>query len=107
MSQYPHKIEIKICGNTYRILGDENPEHIKKISEYVDTKMRTITTDSDTVSTGKVAVLAALYIADELFKIKDKTEERLSSLIKKMESTLRKTEEISAPPQCVPVNAHI
>ncbi|MEK7275665.1 MAG: cell division protein ZapA [Candidatus Desantisbacteria bacterium] len=107
MSQYPHRMEIKICGNTYRILGDENPEYIKKISEYVDTKMRTITTDSDTVSTGKVAVLAALYIADELFKTKDKTEERLSSLIKKMESTLRKTEEISAPPQCVPVNVHM
>lgn len=96
MLQQPHRIEIKICGNTYRILGDENPEHIKKISEYVDTKMRAITTDSDTVSTGKVAVLAALHIADELFKTKEKTEEKLSSLIKKMESTLKKTEEISS-----------
>ncbi|MBI4777765.1 cell division protein ZapA [Candidatus Desantisbacteria bacterium] len=107
MSQYSQRVEIKICGNTYRILGDENPEHIKKISEYVDEKMRAITTASDTVSTGKVAVLTALYIADELFKTKDKTEEKLSSLIKKMESTLRKTEKISAPPQCMPVNAHI
>ncbi len=107
MSQYPHRIEIKICGNTYRILGDENPEHIKKISEYVDTKMRAITTDSDTVSTGKVAVLTALHIADELFKTRDKAEEKLSSLINKMESTLKKIEGISAPPQCASVNAHV
>ncbi|OIP39501.1 hypothetical protein AUJ95_05520 [Candidatus Desantisbacteria bacterium CG2_30_40_21] len=107
MPQYPHRMEIKICGNTYRILGDESPEHIKKISEYVDAKMRAITTDSDMVSTGKVAVLTALQIADEFFKTKDKTEEKLSSLIKKIEFTLKKTEEISSPPQCVPVNTHI
>ncbi len=106
MPQYPHRMEIKICGNTYRILGDENPEHIKKISEYVDAKMRAITTDSDMVSTGKVAVLTALHIADEFFKTKDQTEEKVSSLIKKIESTLKKTEEISSSRKYMPVNQH-
>ncbi|MBU0701827.1 cell division protein ZapA [bacterium] len=69
--------------------------------------MRTITADSDTVSTGKIAVLAALHITDEFFKARDKTEEKLSSLIKKMESTLKKTEKTSPTPPCVSVKAHM
>jgi cell division protein ZapA len=93
MPHYPHRIEIEIFGNTYKILGDEEPEYMKKISEYVDKKMKAITKKSDTVSTSKIAILAALHIADELFKLKELGEKKISLLINKVETSLKKIKE--------------
>lgn len=62
--------EVEIYGELYKIVNNALPEHTRSIARHVDEKMKEISKTATTVSSVKVAVLAALNIADEMFKIK-------------------------------------
>jgi cell division protein ZapA len=59
-------VKVQIFGQTYSIQGDLDGKYVQKLAKYVDEKMHTIADATATVDTQKVAVLAALAIADEL-----------------------------------------
>jgi cell division protein ZapA len=61
-------IKVEIFGTEYRIKGDANADYIRKVAGLVDEKMRQIADASMTGSVAKIAILAAVNIADELFK---------------------------------------
>ncbi|MCD5401536.1 cell division protein ZapA [candidate division NPL-UPA2 bacterium] len=61
---------VKIFGTEYSLKGDEEQEYMEELSNYVDQKMREVSENSALVSTAKVAVLAALRIADELEQLR-------------------------------------
>lgn len=67
MKEY-NVLKVNIYGTDYPIKGSTDTEYIKKVAEYVDKKMREVDQNVAVVSTLKVAILAALNIADELFK---------------------------------------
>jgi len=58
-------ISVDIYDQTYHLRG-ENPEYIRHLAEIVDAKMRAVASHGKTVDSLRVAVLAALNIADEL-----------------------------------------
>jgi cell division protein ZapA len=58
-------ISVDIYDQTYHLRG-ENPEYIRHLADIVDTKMRAVALHGKTVDSLRVAVLAALNIADEL-----------------------------------------
>ena len=64
-------IRVDIYDQGYHLRGTD-PEYIADLAEYVDTKMRLISQQAATVESLKVAVLAALNIADELHVLKRK-----------------------------------
>ena len=64
-------VRVDIYDQTYQLRGSD-PEHIGKLAEYVDTKMRLIAQQASTVDSLRVAVLAALNIADEYLVLKNK-----------------------------------
>lgn len=64
-------IRVDIYDQSYHLRGTD-PEYIADLAEYVDTKMRLISQQAATVESLKVAVLAALNIADELHVLKRK-----------------------------------
>jgi cell division protein ZapA len=55
--------------------GDLNREYIEKLAQYLDTKMRSIAERTRTVDTLRVAMLAALNVADEYHQMKARYEE--------------------------------
>ena len=59
-------VKVQIFGQTYTIHGDLDPTYVQKLATFVDEKMRAISDATATVDTHKIAVLAALSIADEL-----------------------------------------
>ena len=59
-------VKAEIFGQMYTIHGELDPDYIQKLADYVDGKMRAVANATSTVDTQKVAVLAALAIADEL-----------------------------------------
>jgi cell division protein ZapA len=61
-------VQVQIFGHGYTIRGEANQEHIMGVAAYVDRKMREITEKLPVASLSKVAILASLNIADELFK---------------------------------------
>jgi len=61
-------VQVQIFGHNYTIRGEADQEYILGIAAYVDRKMREITEKLPVASLSKVAILASLNIADELFK---------------------------------------
>ena len=64
-------VRVEIYDQTYQLRGSD-PEYIGKLADYVDTKMRVIAQQASTVDSLRVAVLAALNIADEYLVLKAK-----------------------------------
>lgn len=71
-----NKIEVFIGGKVYKILGEESEEYLQKVARYIDKKMQEVTnTDRPTVvSNSVIAILTAINVADDYFKMKDKHE---------------------------------
>jgi len=57
-------VRVEIFDQAYNLRGSD-PEYILKLAEYVDSKMRAVSEQTHTVDTARLAVLAALNIADE------------------------------------------
>lgn len=62
----PAPVKVQIFGQSYSIQGDLEPAYVYKLAKLVDEKMHAIAVATGTVDTQKIAVLAALAIADEL-----------------------------------------
>ena len=67
--------KVTIYNHSYNIRSDGDAEYLKNLAEFVDRKMREIARATSTVDSVKVAVLAALNIADELHRTKLQSEQ--------------------------------
>jgi len=61
----PGHVAVEIYDQTYYLAG-EDTEHIRALAALVDARMRTVAAGGRTVDSLRVAVLAALNLADEL-----------------------------------------
>jgi cell division protein ZapA len=68
-------IRVEIYNQTYNIRSDGDNDYIMRLAEYVDGKMREISSGTLTVDSLKVAILAALHIADEFHQLKNQQEQ--------------------------------
>jgi cell division protein ZapA len=64
-------VRVEIYDQSYHLRGTD-AEYIGQLADYVDTKMRLIAQQAATVDSLRLAVLAALNIADELHVLKRK-----------------------------------
>lgn len=66
-------VDVEIFGGTYSIKGEADPEYVRQLARFVDEKMRSLAQRSpSTVSAQKIAVLAAVNMADELFRLRNR-----------------------------------
>ena len=72
--------KVEIFGQEYKIKGVGNPQYIHRIAGYVDKKMREIAHSSGIMSQSRIAILAALNIADELYQEREEREKRQEEL---------------------------
>ena len=73
-------VRVEIYNQTYNIRSDGDTEYIIQLAEFVDSRMREISSGTLTVDSLKVAILAALHIADELHRLKHLHEQADSQL---------------------------
>lgn len=73
MSDEQDSIHVEIYDETYNLRGSDHA-HIQRLAELVDAKMRAIAQHTTTIDSLRVAVLAALNIADDYFQLKRKYE---------------------------------
>jgi cell division protein ZapA len=64
-------VRVEIYDQTYNLRGSD-PQYIKKLADFVDGRMRTVAQQTATVDSLRLAVLAALNIADEYHILKHK-----------------------------------
>ncbi|UWZ86472.1 cell division protein ZapA [Occallatibacter riparius] len=61
-------VTVQIYDQSYHLSG-QDPEHIRALAAQVDAKMRAVAAQGRTVDSLRVAVLAALNLADELSQL--------------------------------------
>ena len=94
MSDDKHSVTVEIFGHEYRIKGEADPEYVMLIARYVDSKMREVAQGTPVGSLAKIGILAALNIADELFKEREE-KQRITQDVDAVTSRMRrKLEEI-------------
>lgn len=64
-------VTIRIYGEDYPLRSAEPAERIEGLARFVDSRMREVAASGKVVATSKIAVLAALHIADELFTLRE------------------------------------
>lgn len=77
-------IRVEIYDQEYFMRGDLDREYIQELGKYLDTKMRSIAERTHTVDSLRVAILAALNIADEYHQLKAKYEATAKQVDQKM-----------------------
>lgn len=65
-----NRVTINIMGEEYIIRGDGQPETMVQAAGYADEVMRSLAEKHRHLSDYKIAVLALINLADELFKLK-------------------------------------
>ncbi len=73
MSNGGSSVRVEIYDQAYNLRGSD-PQYIFKLAEFVDLKMRTVAEQTQTVDSLRLAVLAALNIADEYMVLKRRYE---------------------------------
>ena len=81
-------VKVEIFNQTYPITGDLDEIYMRKIAAFVDGKMRLVSEMAGTVDTQKVAILAALAIADELHRLREERGEHEEILKEQAERCL-------------------
>ena len=77
--QTPVSVSVDIYDQTYHLSGVD-PVHLEQLARVVDGKMRAVSSHGATVDSLRVAVLAALNIADELAELRERHHALLHSL---------------------------
>jgi len=72
-----NRVKVNINGEDYYIKGTVPEEYIKRVAKYVDKKMYELESKHLNLSRSKLAVLTAINITDELFKLRQEYEEFL------------------------------
>ena len=85
--------EVEIYGQKYTIKSDLEDTEIQELAHYVDKKIHDLKTNTGVISTSKVAILAALNIAEELFQLKSQKESMESIVAEKSSYLLELIEE--------------
>lgn len=71
MDDKQYKITVEVYGESYALKGDIEAERVKAIAAMVDEKMKAIAKTNAYLSPTKIAVLAALNIADEYLRLEN------------------------------------
>jgi cell division protein ZapA len=84
-------LDVEILGQKITISSDAEEAYMLKVAGYVDSKMQDLLRASKPAAKSSVAMLAALNIADEYYRLKETYESilnRLDQLSKKLSMTL-------------------
>jgi cell division protein ZapA len=85
-------VRVHIFDKEYNLKANEDEGYLKTIAAYVDNKVRRIASSIPQRGGEQISILACLNIADELYKLREKTREareRVQQLIEKIEKEAR------------------
>ena len=73
MADDTNSIRVEIYDESYNLRGSD-PAYIQRLAAIVDSKMRAVAQHTGTIDSLRVAVLAAINIADDYYQLKRKYE---------------------------------
>jgi len=92
-------MKIEIFDQSYNLQAEDDESYLRELAAFVDEKMRAVAESTRQVDSTRVAVLAALNLADELFTVRQRLKQIEGPLRQRVERCVRlveKTLEASA-----------
>ena len=83
---------VEIFGEVYHVRGSDENGYLQSLADLVDRKMREVARHAKTADTARIAILAALNLADELFQTQSRQE---GERVEIREKVAELTEELS------------
>jgi cell division protein ZapA len=68
-------VHVEIFGQDYAVRGEDDPEYVESLAAFVDAQMKEVSRTSGAVDSLRIAVLTALNIADERFRLRKEIDE--------------------------------
>ncbi len=78
---------VEVYGYTFNVKSDLNRKQVQEIAEYVDTKMKDLAAKLKVSSTSRLAVMTAINIAEEFYRLRSEQNE-LSEAIEEKSAKL-------------------
>ncbi len=78
-------VPVDIHGQRYPIRSSLDADYVAKLAAYVDEKMRAAAESTPTGDSLRLAVLAALNVADELFRCREAARARTGEIAERAE----------------------
>lgn len=72
-------VQVEIFGQSYSVKAGGDAAYVQKLAAFVDEEMKDVSRASGAVDSLRVAVLAALNLADECFRLRQEGEEKHTS----------------------------
>ena len=69
-AEKPNLVHVEIFGQSYAVKAGADPGYVEQLAAYVDQQMREVGRSAGAVDSVRVAVLTALNIADECFRLR-------------------------------------
>ena len=88
-SDSDHVVSVEICGQRYPIRSTLDAEYVSRLAGFVDEKIRAAGEATSSGDGQRLAVLAALNIADELFRCQDAQQAGRGALAQRTEAIER------------------
>ncbi|HEX9062037.1 MAG TPA: cell division protein ZapA [Clostridia bacterium] len=88
-----NKVEIRIAGKDYTLVGIESEEYIQRVGLYIDRKTTEIMRQNSRLSTSMAAVLTSINVADDFFKSYEREQEAKNEVSRLMEELEKLKEE--------------
>ncbi len=76
---------VEIFGQTYSVRGEGDPDYLMELARLVDSRMRDVAAQVATIDPMKIAILAALNIADEFSRYRSQHERAVGIWAEKTE----------------------
>lgn len=89
-----HSVEVRIYDQLYHLQGESDPAHAQELAQYVDERMRAVAEVTGAVDSLRVAVLAALHLADELFALRARQQQMESELRERAQRALARVDQV-------------
>jgi cell division protein ZapA len=85
---------VEIFGQSYNVRGDGDPDYLAELARFVDSRMREVAAQVATVDPMKIAILAALNIADEFSRFRRQRENAAGIWIERTEEISDRLSEV-------------
>ncbi len=87
-------VQVEIFGQTYSIKGKEDTASIRELAAFLDARMKEVQQGARTSDPLRVAILTALTLSDELFRLREEHAETSKAAEKAVQRLLEITEQV-------------
>ena len=76
----PIRTTVSIYGEDYALIGDLSEEVVQALAYHVDNRMRVLASKNPRVSQNRLAMLTALNIAEELYRLQEEHQKLVETM---------------------------